>query len=306
MLTKEKCCREINDSLQKTFARSILKDFAKNLNVDIFQGAGGVDKKKPMNVKSEEEIENEEREIAAMRDSDEASNKTEMDKLDELDEQGNCKACKLEEDKFKKNNKKKGQCDTCDKFEKKKQITDFKKAKKKKDVKTQVKILKSLAIETAQDRIMHKRQKNGQLRFGDVICLTYTQDIFNDPDETKTNNLHKALSKSKVTSNKTKRNLDEPDYVYKGILYSDGVTDRGIKIIPQKSNAVQNASNLFKQCLFRVEVMQNCDVNKREKNLQAQKHEFENKLKKMIKDKGGENNIRPEIVMQIKKDIELV
>lgn len=33
---------------------------------------------------------------------------------------------------------------------------------------------------------------------------------------------------------------------------------------------------------------------------------MENKLKKMIKDKGGESNIRPEIVMQIKKDIELV
>lgn len=52
--------------------------------------------------------------------------------------------------------------------------------------------------------------------------------------------------------------------------------------------------------------MQNCDVNKREKNLQAQRIEFENKLKKMIKDKGGENNIRPEIVLQIKEDIEMV
>lgn len=44
-MLKEKCCREINDSLQKTFARSILKDFAKNLNVNIFQGEKG-DKKK--------------------------------------------------------------------------------------------------------------------------------------------------------------------------------------------------------------------------------------------------------------------
>lgn len=52
--------------------------------------------------------------------------------------------------------------------------------------------------------------------------------------------------------------------------------------------------------------MQNCDVNKREKNLQAQRIEFENKLKKMIKDKGGENNILPELVLQIKEDIEMV
>lgn len=40
-MLKEKCCREINDSLQKMFARSILKQFAQNLNVDIDNGGGG-------------------------------------------------------------------------------------------------------------------------------------------------------------------------------------------------------------------------------------------------------------------------
>ena len=54
-----------------------------------------------------------------LKDSDEASNKSEMDRIDELDSDGNCKACKLDEDKFRKANKKKGDCDTCDKFEKK-------------------------------------------------------------------------------------------------------------------------------------------------------------------------------------------
>lgn len=93
-------------------------------------------------------MEMEEREIAMLKDSDEASNKTEMDRLEELDKDGNCKACKLEEDMFRKDNKKKGDCDTCDKFEKKKQVNTFKKAAKKGDVKTQVSILKSLAIET--------------------------------------------------------------------------------------------------------------------------------------------------------------
>lgn len=32
-----------------------------------------------------------------MRDSDEASNKSEMDRIDELDKDGNCKACKIED-----------------------------------------------------------------------------------------------------------------------------------------------------------------------------------------------------------------
>ena len=52
-------------------------------------------------------MEMEEREIAMLKDSDEASNKTEMDRLEELDKDGNCKACKLEEDMFRKDNKKK-------------------------------------------------------------------------------------------------------------------------------------------------------------------------------------------------------
>ena len=57
---------------------------------------------------------------------------------------------------------------------------------------------------------------------------------------------------------------------------------------------------MFKQCLFRIEVQQDCEVNKRRKNLLGQKTELENKLKQIIKDKGGENNVKPEMILQIK------
>jgi len=54
---------------------------------------------------------------------------------------------------------------------------------------------------------------------------------------------------------------------------------------------------MFKQCLFRIEVQQACEVNKRRKNLVGQKIEQEMKLKKIIKDKGGENNVKPEMIL---------
>jgi hypothetical protein len=67
----------------------------------------------------------------------------------------------------------------------------------------------------------------------------------------------------------------EPDYRYKGLLYSDGVTDKGMKMIPQTAYNSQSASTLFKQCLFRLEVVQDCEVNKRAFNLNALKADLE-------------------------------
>ena len=34
-MIKDKCCREINDSLQRTFAKSVLHTFAANLDINI-------------------------------------------------------------------------------------------------------------------------------------------------------------------------------------------------------------------------------------------------------------------------------
>jgi len=40
---------------------------------------------------------------------------------------------------------------------------------------------------------MHKRQKQGQLRFGDVICLSFHHDIFN-ADINKKKEFDKAMA----------------------------------------------------------------------------------------------------------------
>jgi hypothetical protein len=42
-MLQEKCCRDITDTLQKSLARSFLREFASRLDVDIFSG----DVKKP-------------------------------------------------------------------------------------------------------------------------------------------------------------------------------------------------------------------------------------------------------------------
>tara|TARA_B110000285_G_C14761179_1_gene439629 strand:- start:153 stop:407 length:255 start_codon:yes stop_codon:yes gene_type:complete len=57
--------------------------------------------------------------------------------------------------------------------------------------------------------------------------------------------------------------MDIPDDVYKGLLYSDGVTDRGFKIISKFNSAAQNAKNMFKQCLFRIEIQQDSSIIKK-------------------------------------------
>lgn len=103
---------------------------------------------------------------------------------------------------------------------------------------------------------MHRRQKHGQLRFGDVICLSYHQDVFEGAKKKEEDykkavaTLHDFVSVKQEEKSpfelKKRRNLDLPDSTYRGLLYSDGVTDRGIKVIPQENESAQNAGNLFK------------------------------------------------------------
>ena len=75
-------------------------------------------------------------------------------------------------------------------------------------------------------------------------------------------------------------------------------------MIPQTAYNSQSASTLFKQCLFRLEVVQDCEVNKRAFNLNALKADLEIQLKKMIKDAKGEANVPQPKLDAIKKEIE--
>lgn len=86
---------------------------------------------------------------------------------------------------------------------------------------------------------MRKRQRHGQLRIGDVVCLTYQEDVRHSDieQERKARALEAAaaidLSKAGRSTGKKIRSLATPDFQYKGLLYSDGVTDQGVKVIAQ-------------------------------------------------------------------------
>ena len=105
------------------------------------------------------------------------------------------------------------------------------------------------------------------MRIGDIICINYIDEIhiLDIKTKQKQDADDKSLSKKRFLApeniKKTEqqfRNLTEPDYKYKGLLFSDGVTDIGIKVMPQNNSSSQNAANLFKQCLFRIEIKQDC------------------------------------------------
>ena len=79
------------------------------------------------------------------------------------------------------------------------------------------------------------------MRIGDIICINYIDEIHLTDIKTKQKQQaeDQALSKKRflVPENIKKnepmfRNLTEPDYKYKGLLFSDGVTDIGIKVMP--------------------------------------------------------------------------
>jgi hypothetical protein len=76
----------------------------------------------------------------------------------------------------------------------------------------------------------------------------FSMSLQNDTDDV----LHKRPVSSLVET--TKRKLEEPDFVYKGMLCSDGVVEDGVNIVPRINNISANATNLFKLSLFRVEV----------------------------------------------------
>ena len=158
---------------------------------------------------------------------------------------------------------------------------------------------------------MTVRQQKGQLRIGDVILINYREEInLAELQERRYDNalaaMHDQMAALKAQEMKKLRNLAQPDFVYKGMLYTDGVTDQGIKIIPQVNELSQNGSNCFKQCLFRIEIMQDCGANKKERELLEQKAQTDQRLKKLIHDKGGEDKVSQATLIEIKKELELL
>jgi hypothetical protein len=146
------------------------------------------------------------------------------------------------------------------------------------------------------------------LRIGDVICLSFLEDIYIDAVKEATyaaayDSMPKNAFEFKVKK-KNQRILAEPDFKYKGLLYSDGVTDLGVKVLPKQNEMTNNASSLFKQCLFRIEIKQGCDINTKGHDLREQKAEVKLSLEKTIEEVGGEDNVNQKVLQDLKIEID--
>lgn len=58
------------------------------------------------------------------------------------------------------------------------------------------------------------------------------------------------------------------------MVFTDGIIDSNIQIIPQITESHANASNMFKQCLFMIEIEQECEINKKASKLNQQKNDI--------------------------------
>ena len=79
--------------------------------------------------------------------------------------------------------------------------------------------MKALANVTPNDIVVEQRQKNGQLRFGDIICLSFHENLAGEGGKGGGGD------------------------IYRSLVYSDGVTEQGLKVLPYWSKNTQTALN---------------------------------------------------------------
>lgn len=102
------------------------------------------------------------------------------------------------------------------------------------------------------------------------------------------------------------RLLGKPDYTYRGMVFSDGIIDSNMKVVPLQTEESQNATNMFRQCLFMIEIEQECAVNKKATKLLRQKADIEARRSKMIADSGGEGNLDHSLLASINDELRKV
>ena len=80
----------------------------------------------------------------------------------------------------------------------------------------------------------------------------------------------------------------------------------GIKVLPKRNEMTNNASSLFKQCLFRIEIKQGCDINIKGHELREKLAEIKLTLEKTIEENGGEDNVNQKILQDLKAEIDRI
>mmetsp|Transcript_20991 Transcript_20991/g.20119 ORF Transcript_20991/g.20119 Transcript_20991/m.20119 type:complete len:114 (+) Transcript_20991:119-460(+) len=97
-------------------------------------------------------------------------------------------------------------------------------------------------------------EKNqGYLKIGDIVYLTFVEKVYEGHSKSKHMEQETDFHFAKFT--------ETPEFEYKGIVFSDGVTNKKFIVIPKQSEESMSASNLYKKCLFRIEVAFDCEYH---------------------------------------------
>lgn len=131
-------------------------------------------------------------------------------------------------------------------------------------------------------------ETQGFLRVGDIILLIYDEKVFDElhdvgkvAAQTKEGIQHLELLEEKVAQkdNLKERITNKPDLIYKGVIFTDGVTNKHFSVMPRQNTAhifgQESAFTQFKKCLFRIEVAQECKYNIIKHTLLEQLEELE-------------------------------
>jgi len=71
--------------------------------------------------------------------------------------------------------------------------------------------------------------------------------------------INNANNKERQMNLKLTKLMEQPAYTYKGVVYTDGIKEQSLSIIPKTtSDSTLNAKCQFKKCLFKVEMQAEC------------------------------------------------
>ena len=112
------------------------------------------------------------------------------------------------------------------------------------------------------------------LCYGDTIMLNFTKKVFRSDIADQTNPDRQSAwdgesidekeqllmdDQDRKENIKLQKLIESPAYVYKGMVYSDGILEKSLNVIPKDSlDDTKNAKCQFMKCLFRVEIFDNC------------------------------------------------
>ena len=107
-------------------------------------------------------------------------------------------------------------------------------------------------------------KQNEFIKIGDIVCIEFIEQIFDGLKEyAKIDEDKDILRLAKI--------LKKPDFEYKGIIYSDVIVDKELKVIPKDIKSNSNRSFTYQnKSIFTIEVLQEFKFTKQYNELKVE------------------------------------